>query len=379
MKRWHLLLIFIILIGGWLALWPLGGRREISMLVVDKTVPEEDYREHRAIFWIAKHRRFTRPDGNFYSFERDYLGYHPLDERREQLRAVDLDDIDLLYLADAYGIYDYEEGLVVYEEQLPYEHQDIRLLYGGFNSSEVAVVENFAKREGAIIVGEHNIFGFPTSEQAHTARRLQKVFGVEYTGWLTRHYSNLDEAAFWLKELYSELYGLPWDLSGPGLVFVREENADFGWLRDLVIVQGDNMKGPWPVLTNTEHFLTGGAAEGVPYLYWVEVLEVGPQAETLAYLELPLAEEAYASLQQRGLPERLPALIYLDPPDKAERIYFAGDFADQLPALLPASLTGSAKKQRFFSYLPGLPVEYRFYFQWYEPVLTNIFEGITNE
>jgi len=70
-------------------------------------------------------------------------------------------------------------------------------------------------------------------------------------------------------------------------------------------------------------------------------------------------------------------MIKHNPPGEAKRIYFAGDFADQLPALLPPSLTGSASIQRFFSYLPGLPVQYRFYFQWYEPVLENIFERAT--
>jgi hypothetical protein len=379
MKRRHVLLILILLIGGWLLIWPLSPKHAIKMLVVDKTVPEPDFREHRAIFWIAEHRRFARPDGTFYRTDQDYLGFHPLENRKEELSMADLNDVTLLYLADSYGIYDYEEGLALYEELLPHLHQDIELLYGGFSPAEVGAVEAFALKEGASLVGEHNIFGYPTYLNPDASERLQALFALNYTGWLARYYSDLDEAAFWLKELYSQIYGLQWDLSGPGLVFVREEVPAFEWRTDLVVITGDNFNGPWPVLRNFDHSLTAGALNNVPYLYWVEVLEVLPEAEILAYYELPLGEEARQTLRARGLPDQLPALVYHSPPGEALRIYFAGDFADQLPALLPPSLTGSAAKQRFFSYLPGLPVEYRFYFKWYEPVLANILRESVKE
>lgn len=379
MKRRHVLLILIFLFGGWLLIWPLSPKHSIKMLVVDKTVPEPDYREHRAIFWVAEHRRFTRPDGTFYCTDQDYLGFHPLDNRKEELRMADLEDVTLLYLADSYGIYDYEEGLARYEELLPHLHQDIELLYGGFSPTEVEAVEAYASKEGVSLVGEHNIFGYPTYLDPDASKRLQDLFALNYTGWLVRYYSDLNEAAFWLKELYSQIYGLQWDLSGPGLVFVREEVPAFEWRTDLVVITGDKFNGPWPVLRNYDHPLTSGALNNIPYLYWVEVLEVLPEAEILAYYELPLGEESRQALWVRGLPDRLPALIYYKPPGEALRIYFAGDFADQLPALLPPSLTGSAAKQRFFSYLPGLPVEYRFYFKWYEPVLANIFRETVKE
>lgn len=374
MKRRHVLLIAIILIGGWLLLWPLSPRQEVAMFVVDKTVPEPDYREHRAIFWIAEHGRFGKPGGGFYQHETDYLGYHPDLQREDILTAADLEDQDLLYLADAYGVYDYEEGLVKYEEQLSFQHQDIELLYGGFNLDEVEAIEEFAGFENKVLIGEHNIFGYPTYLDPEASQRLQEVFGVTYTGWLSRYFADLDEAAFWLKELYSRIYGQEWDFKGSGMIFVREDNPAFNWQNDLVVVDAGDFNYPWPVLINTDHLLTGGASGGIPYLYWLEVHEVKPEAQVLAYYDLPLAEEARIPLQRRGLPDRFPAMILHASPEQATRIYFAGDFADQLPALLTPRLAGSAGIQRFMSYFPGLPVEYRFYFQWYEPVLKNILE-----
>ena len=378
MQRWHLVVIIVFLIGGYLLTWHLLPTREINLLVVDKTVPEPDYREHRAIFWIAKHRRFTDPEGERYLKSEDYLGYHPNTGAKETLSGNDLSAVDLLYLADTYGIYDYEEGLAVYEEKLPYEHQDIELIYGGFDRKEAEAIQDFASVEGRILVGEHNIFGYPTYLDPVAAEILQDLFAVTYRGWLARYFDDLDETAFWIKELYTRIYGREWDLEGRGMVFLREDVTGLGWYTDLVVVEEDQFVAPWPVVKSTEHQWLAGASSEVPYLYWVELLEMdeaNEYAEVLAFYELPLDEEARQALRARDLPERFPAMVKHAPPGKATRIYFAGDFADQLPALLPASLTGSAAIQRFFSYIPGLPVEYRFYFQWYEPVLEHILDA----
>ncbi len=374
MRRRHVLAMIIIVIGGYILAWHLQPTREIAMLVVDKTVPETDFREHRAIFWVARHRRFTGPEGDFYRFDRDYLGYHPETGVKEELKAADLAGVDLLYLADSYGIYDYEEGLQVYEEKLPHEHQDIELIYGGFNLDEAEVVARFAAEEGNILIGEHNIFGYPTYLDPEAARILQDLFNVGYDGWLARYYHDLDQVAFWLKELYSRIYGIPWDLDGAGMVFVREEVPDLDWYPDLVVIERKDFTGPWPVIETSSRAPVQGAASGVPYLYWMEVLRVeeNEHTEVLAYYRLPVHEEARVPLAARGLPERFPAAVRYYPPGEAERFYFGGDFADQLPALLPPGLTGSAAIQRFLTFIPGLPEEYRFYFQWYEPVLTRI-------
>ncbi len=381
MRRRHVLAIMILVIAGYIFTWHLLPAREINLLVVDKTVPEPDYREHRAIFWIAEHRRFTTADGRFYRADRDYLGYHPETETKQTLSGADLLDVDFLYLADSYGIYDYEEGLEVYEEKLPHELQDIELIYGGFSLAEVKAVKDFSRQENHILIGEHNIFGYPTYLDPEAAEILQELFAVKYSGWLARYYADLGETAFWMKELYTRIYGREWDLEGRGMVFVREDVTGLGWYTDLVIVEEERFNAPWPVVKNSEHELLAGSSKEVPYLYWVELLEVdeaNEHAEILAYYEIPVCEEARDALRARGLADRFPAVIKHAPPGEAIRVYFAGDFADQLPALLPARLFGSAAIQRFLSYIPGLPVEYRFYFQWYEPVLKNILKAGTN-
>lgn len=376
MKRIHLFLIFLILLALYLAAWFLLPTRTLSYLVVDKTVPETDYREHAAIFWLTRHWRVTDETGRFLRADRDYLGYHPETDQKDLLTAQDLAGKRVLYLADTYGIYDYhmEYGLVEYELRLPYELIFINLLYGGVPPEEVDVIEAFSREPGRLIIGEHNVVGFPTYAYEGSSQRLQELFGIRYDGWLVRYYEELEEAAYWMKLLHVRLYGREMDYRGPGLILVREDSQRSGWHGEMLVFEAESLTREYPILHNTDHGLLEGVSDRIPYLYWLEILEVHEDAEVLAYYEFPVNEEAARQMALRGIDTMVPAMIRYAPPGEAERIYFGGDFADQLPALLPASLLGSARIQRMLSRVPGVPPQYAFYFRWYAPTLRNLLE-----
>jgi hypothetical protein len=347
------------------------------MHVHDKTVPEPpNYREHRELFYLSKHWRLTDKDYNFRNYDEDYSGYHPEDKQRKELLTKELiGDAKLLYLADTYGIYDYEKGLIDYELRLPFELIDIDLLFGGFDQNETKVIQDFSKNNKHILIGEHNIFGYPTYLYQGSSPAIQNLFGVKYEGWLVRYYEDLEEVAFWVKLLYQKIYGTNLNLKGPGLVVVREDSNRAGWYGELLIFQDHDFKQQYPMILTSEkeHPLTKGAVKKVPYLYWVEILDVtNSNAEVLAYYEFPLKDEALEKLKIRGIDPLIPAFIYTDVPNEAKRIYFAGDFIDQLPAFLPHWMTGSVKIQRLLTYLPGVPPQYNFYFRWYAPVIENV-------
>ena len=377
MRQIHVLMIMLIVLVIYVLSWHLLPKNELALLVVDKTVPEPaDYREHRAIHWLSKHWRLTDNEGNFRRHDKDYIGYHPTTDRRDILLDEHLEGIELLYLADTYGIYNYEKGLIDYELRLPYEYQHISLIYGGFSLEEAQRIRDFAQQEGKHVIGEHNIFGYPTYFSTEASVILQDTFGVKYDGWLVRYYEALEDVAFWIKQLYERIYGKPLDLTGPGIVLVREDGHRSGWYGDLVIFEEEHLTHQYPLLHNEEHELLKGSSSSVPYLYWMEVLSVQDKAEVLSYYELPLTDEAAEELHRRGLSTRIPALVYYEVPGQATRVYFGGDFADQLPAFLPASLLGSSRIQRLITYLPGIPPHYQFYFRWYSPVMKNIMKRV---
>ncbi len=377
MRRRHIFSVLLILIIIYFAIWFLLPKSYLAIHVHDKTVPEPpNYREHRELFYLSKHWRFTDKDDNFRQHDVDYSGYHPEEnQRKERLTKELIGDAKLIYLADAYGIYDYEEGLIDYELRLPFELIDIDLIFGGFDQDEKKVLQDFSKNSNHIIVGEHNVFGYPTYLYEGVSPTIQNLFGVQYEGWLVRYYEDLEEVAYWVKLLYQRIYGTALELKGPGLVLVREDSSRAGWYGELLIFQDQDFKQQYPMILTSEeqHPLTKNAVKKVPYLYWVEILDVtNSNAEVLAYYEFPLKDEALEKLKTRGIDPLVPAFIYLEAPNEAKRIYFAGDFIDQHPAFLPHWMTGSVAIQRFLTYLPGIPPQYHFYFRWYAPVIKNV-------
>ncbi|MDF2614526.1 MAG: hypothetical protein K0S71_2312 [Clostridia bacterium] len=355
------------------SIWFVMPTQVLPLLVVDKTVPEPNYREHSAIFWLTKHWRMTNENKIFRQYASDYIGYHPKKSEKQLLTKDHLDGINLLYLADTYGIYDYEKGQIDYELRLPYEQMDIDLIFGGFNPKETHVIKDYAKNKDHLLIGEHNILGYPTYLYPESSEIIQEVFGIKYNGWLVRYYEQLEDVAFWVKVVYERIYGKELNLTGPGLVLVREGNSRYGWIEDLVVFQDTDFKEQYPTLViEKEHPLTKGAAKRIPYLYWIEILDNVDAADVLAYYEFPLTDQAAEKLKMRGINNKVPALVYYEVPEQGARIYFGGDFADQLPAFLPSWMTGSAKIQQLLSYIPGIPPQYHFYFRWFAPVLYNI-------
>lgn len=377
-KRWKLLL-FLLCVVCYAASWHLLPTRDLPVLVVDKTVPEPDYREHRAFFWLLEHYRFTS-QGRFLKAEEDYLGYHPDDNggevKKETLHQEDLEGIILLYLVDTYGVYHYEEGYEQYEKRLPHEYEPVSLIYGGLSSEEVNAVSSFSQDERAFLLGEFNIFGFPTYRDPEASLELQELFGVRHTGWTGQYYARLDQVAYHFKELYERIYGRTWDFQGEGIVFVRDDLPSWEWYPDIVVLTSSDLSAPYPLIQTVDHPLTSGASrEDVPYTYWIEVLEAGPGAEVLASFTLPVNEAGAAKLEARDVPDTFPAMVYHHPAGTAKRVYFAGDFVDMPYDLWGARLTGMAGAMRVFSYLPGVPEEYRFFWRWYAPVIKNILES----
>lgn len=382
MRKFKWLFIVAVLFILYLGSWYLFPVKELPLLVVSKTVPDTSYREHSSLFWLLEHHRITS-EGEFLKAEQDYLGYHPpvggREERQDTLKSENLEGIRLLYLADAYGVYTYEEGYETYERKLPEEHQPVSLRYGGLSAAEVEVIGSFAEQEAAILVGEFNIFNYPTYLDRDASQSLQSFFGVRGTGWSGKYYTDLREAAYNLKELYSRVYARDWDFHGEGMVLVRDDVPQWEWYSDILVLTSRDMKVPYPMLQTYEHNYTEETVKtNVPYPYWMEILEVEDGVETMAEFQLFLTEQGNEKLAAKGLDPTFPAAVCYEPASAAKRIYFAGDFADQVIPQWATRLPGSAVLLRYFTYLPGVPREHYFMWRWYTPVMKNIFQEGAN-
>ena len=98
----------LISVAVWLRKPPL----DLRVQVVDKTVPHRDYREHGALFWMLRHGKVrSAAEQTSWPVAEEYGGFRPdpgdSPERGDgfDLQDADLENADLLYIADTYGVY----------------------------------------------------------------------------------------------------------------------------------------------------------------------------------------------------------------------------------------------------------------------------------
>jgi hypothetical protein len=292
--------------------WWLTRSRSLKVVIVDKTVPFRNYREHAAIPWILHAMKVRAASGGFLDPAHDYLGFDPATRTGHDVTDGDLASADTLVVTDTYGVYagDYEN---------PDEHAALERsekIYGGLSYAEATTIEAFSAR-GGMVVAEFNTFASPTESAART--RLEGLFGVRWTRWVVRHWPDLQDAnevPRWVGATYARVYHASFEVTGAGLVFVHED-GDIVVLRD-----GEDLD---PEVLTQERTPTGaefGLPERGAFRYWIDVIE--PNGADVLYEHVVHTTSAgNDKLAAHGLSPRFPALTR-----RGASYYFAGDFAD---------------------------------------------------
>ena len=88
-------------------LWLLKEETPLTIVILDKTVPETDYREHSGLTWLLNHWKIVDPKDNSPYQLTDYAGWHPEKDGDNKIEKLDLskEDPDVIYIADTYGVY----------------------------------------------------------------------------------------------------------------------------------------------------------------------------------------------------------------------------------------------------------------------------------
>lgn len=323
-----LLLCLAVLVGLYTSprwIWHLATPRALAVTVVDKTVPFQRYREHAALHWLLRAMKVTLPSGRFAQPARDYVGYDPVARVGHDLSGQDLSHRGLLFIADTYGVYhgDYERpGEVAALERSP-------RIYGGLQPDELAAMEDFAAR-GGLILAEFNTFASPTEPPARA--RAEALFGARWTRWVGRYWPDLQDAAEvppWVGRVYERVYHRPFNLTGGGLVFVREDE-------DMVVLRaGEHLTGE--ILTQDRTEAPAGGLGAIPsqgwFTYWFDVVEA-TNADVLYEHRVHATASGQSLLRAHGIPARFPAVLHRrGGPDVW---YLAGDFVDTGANMGPA-------------------------------------------
>lgn len=372
-KVWLKLLIVVLIIFVAILLpyqiWDIKSPSYINILIIDKTVPNDSYREHKSLMWILNNQKiFNKSTSKPFKYNEDYYGFIPRDKDTFDVRQLPVEineDIDLIYLADTYGVY--REDLM---------GQNVRgnrseIIYGGMWDKETDKIISVLKNN--TIIGEFNILASPTEESVRT--KMENVFGFEWTGWIGRYFTNLSldnpEVPYWLINDYENQYNREWNFDGPGFAFVKSD--------DTVVILNEEMqfgKKLNQIKISEELKTEFKVKNNVKYYYWFEITKEYFDTEVLARYHLDLTEEGEKILLKYGINNDFPAIMR----NKKDytSYYFAGDFVDneQIPS------RWDAKGICFLNKISTIDIKgnqnyffYNVYYPMIEKILSDIVEG----
>lgn len=371
-------LIFLILIGIPLlsyGIWVLMPKKNLEILIVNKTVPNYSYREHAGLFWTLNHEKYQNASGNFYDKAKDYLGFFPSGNsdfgsvkdwqgKSEVEIKKQVEGLDLVFLADTYGVYESD-----FEKSEDFRPE--KKIYGGLDASDISLIKN-AKDQGKTLVAEFNAMATPTSKTKRT--EFENLLGIKWTGWVGRYFDELDTAIntdtpSWLVTQYQDQKG-SWDFSGPGLVFVKES----GEIE--VFSYGEDFQNAIPLIRSPRINKHGfELPQVIPYPDWFDVVMIERDYQVVSYYDINPTNEGVKRLRSMGLPRFFPATVFREV-NEGRQYYFAGDFSDMENRLGSPKFAGLPFLWRGLYVVADHTNRQGFFWNYYLPLMTQILDEV---
>ncbi|CAM3058002.1 hypothetical protein [Sporolactobacillus spathodeae] len=359
MKKWLLIIILFLIPIIPVVIWYFKPATPLNVVILDKTVPTVNYREHQSITWLLNYLKIVRTNNKEYSVL-NYMGYHP--EKKSGSKIVPLENekqkADLIYLADTYGVYHHQEE----RYQKP--------IYGGTTSKEVSWIDQQIKKNHSTVIAEYNTLESPTS--AKTRADMEGLFGIHWTGWIGRYFPNLQatnnpDLPSWVPRDYKNEYGKNWAFKGSGFV-LSKENGDI-----LVLQQNKHVKGQGIHVSFTAEGRNIFHLKQSPnYNYWFDILNTNG-AEKLATYQWQLTSSGKDLLLKNEIPLSFPA-ITMQTDNQSRQYYFAGDYADSGQALSLHQYEGIPTMRRWFASGSRGNTD-AFFWKTYVPLMTTILKN----
>lgn len=372
MKRIILMAVSILFVCALpVVFWHFQKIEPLSVVIIDKTVPTENYREHHGLTWLLNFSRYVKEDGVRYTKESDFYGFAPDDKEQEySVRPLpdSLEGSDLIYIADTYGVYEEDLSWTKSTSESP------SLIYGGMEMEEWETVKGQVLNGGSDLVVEFNSYSSPTNNAVR--QNMTEFLGVDWTGWSGRYFNDLassgKEVPAWVISRY-EAQNSKWNFQGTGFVLVNDVKEEI-----VILSEEQNETGADGIRL---HFSEQGEnrfglSESPEFQYWFDISEPLTADSVVADYEWDLTDAGSRKLQEHGIPASFPAIVHQQK-SAADVYYFAGDFVDisKVPSFY--QYAGYSKAMSFLS-LAKPQSETSFYWQTYAPLMKTILNDAKN-
>ncbi len=87
--------------------WMWRPSLDIITVIYNKTVPDSSTRQHAGIMWFLKQAKVPTVRGEVFDYKKDYYGFFPDAIEEERIKPLPFlhQHVDMLYIADTYGVY----------------------------------------------------------------------------------------------------------------------------------------------------------------------------------------------------------------------------------------------------------------------------------
>lgn len=299
--------VLVLLLAAPFALWYVLPRQAPGVVILDKTVPRAEWREHLRLSWWLTHRRVPTASGGWWDATQDYVGWNPVARAGRLLDDRALAGARLAYLADAYGVYSADTARDGVAPTGPAALVRSTPVFAGVTLGEAQALAAFRARGGAV-VAEFNVLESPTAGTP-AAEVLEHLFGVRYQGWIGRTYDDLasdDEIPAWMRAKWQRRHRTPWSFRGPGTVVFSERDDR------IAVILREQVAGPHALTLEVDRPLDPlmrGVEGGAGYGYWVSGLAPGDSAVTVASWQFHVDSAAQWLLRHEDFPLRFPAVV----------------------------------------------------------------------
>ncbi len=352
--------VFLLVEGPYLA-WRLKKPKTLGVVVVDKTIPFPNFREHESVAWLLHALKIEMPRGGFMDASKNYVGFDPYTKTGRELTSADLEGADAVVVADTYGVYrgDYERA----DQTAALERSPI--LFGGLAPNEAVLLRDFDAR-GGIVIAEFNTFGSPTGREARST--MEALIGAQWTRWVGRYFRDLADASEvpqWVNRMYEQQYKKPLDVRGGGFVMVRED-------QDIVVLERAThfVEDELVTIDKTD---AGKKIAGLPgdsrFSYWLDIL-TAIDCDVLYEYRLHTTDAGNEVLKAHGLDAKFPAVMKRK---GAHNVwYMAGDFVDATEERGDPERLGLLGFRRSKAVIGAAPEDAQFLWGFYAPLLEAI-------
>ena len=364
-RKWVIvffLLSPIMLLVGMRVAWWFVPKKPLVVLAMDKHGLTLEGQDRQPLFWVLKHDRYVRRNGQLYDGRKDYLGLFPLKNKLYEVKDFqNMTEEDIKHIASSVDVTYFVSTSGVSSNLA----KQSGFIQKGMTEKDMSFLKKIKKSE-KLIFAEFNVIASPTN--ASVRHEFENEFGIRWTGWIGRYFTTLDSTSSdlprWVIKNYRKQHKGEWTLARAGLVFVHENG-----MIEILDKKTDLIEGKPIIHTFSYGTDRLGMIKKISYSGWFDVVQMVASDHIISAYELKVNDSGRWILNKSGIPVVFPAVIMHKAKD-FEFYYFCGNYSDNKIPLNPSYFIGG---EHLALMLDG-SYENQFFHNFYRPMLSSILQ-----